>query len=336
MIEATIGRIAGGENLSLEEMFQAIEAIMSGHCNDQEIGLLLTGLRMKGETVEEIAGAAKALRQHMTPLRSSRKGLLDTCGTGGDGRGTFNVSTAAAIVTAAAGVPVAKHGNRSASGTTGSSEVLAELGVNVEADLSVVEACLDELGICFCYAPLFHESMRHVANVRRLLGFPTIFNLLGPLANPAGADYQLLGVGFSEYRTMMAEALAILGVERATVVCGEDGLDEVTITGRTAVSHLSGGPPQELVWEPDDFGLKNSSLDALLVKSPAESAAMIRSVLSGEASAARDIVVMNAASALWTATVSHDLKACAQQAAEAIDRNAAQQLLERLAERTHA
>ncbi len=336
MIETTIGRIAGGENLSIEVMSDAIEAIMSGQCNDQEIGLLLTGLRMKGETVEEIAGAAQAMRRHMIPLRSSRSGLLDTCGTGGDGHGTFNVSTAAAIVTAAAGVPVAKHGNRSASGSSGSSEALTALGVNVEADLSVVESCLDELGLCFCYAPLFHESMKHVAHVRRLLGFPTIFNLLGPLANPAGADFHLLGVGFSEYRTMMAEALAILGTKRATLVRGEDGLDEVTIAGKTAVSHLNSGSPEELIWEPSDFGLPTSSLENFLVQDAADSAKIIRGVLAGEHSGARDIVVMNAAAALWTAGVADDLKECAQRAAEAIDSKAAQTLLQRLAERTNA
>ncbi len=195
MIIDLIGRVSGGQDLTMEEMSSAIDQIMQGNCEQQQIGLLLTALRAKGETVDEVAGAARAMRKHMKLIRSDRDDLLDTCGTGGDGSGTFNISTAAALVTAAAGVPVAKHGNRAISSKTGSADVLAVLGVNIEASITQVEACLEKLGICFCFAPLMHQSMRHVAAVRKKLGVPTIFNLLGPLCNPARAAYQLLGVG---------------------------------------------------------------------------------------------------------------------------------------------
>ncbi len=194
-IPTLLGRVAGGESLSMPEMSAAIDAIMRGEWSDAQIGLLLTGLAAKGETVDEIAGAAAAMRQHMTPIRSRYAELLDTCGTGGGGSKLFNVSTTAAIVAASAGVPVAKHGNRSVTSRSGSADVLRELGVNVEATVPQVEACLNELGLCFCYAPLAHPSMRHVAAVRRELGVRTIFNILGPLVNPAGATHQLLGAG---------------------------------------------------------------------------------------------------------------------------------------------
>ncbi len=239
MIEATLGRLAAGDNLSMDEMAAAIEAVVEGRLSEGQMGLLLTALAAKGETAEEVAGAAVALRRRMTPLRTTRAGVIDTCGTGGDGSGTFNISTAAAVVVAAAGVPVAKHGNRAVTSRTGSADALAALGVNVAASVEQVEKCLDELGICFCFAPLMHPSMKQVADVRRKLGVPTIFNLLGPLANPAGAPFQVVGVGRSELRPLLAEALLMLGTERALVVHGEDGLDEVTLAGPTRVTEVS-------------------------------------------------------------------------------------------------
>ena len=204
--------------------------------------------------MSEVAGAAVALRRKMTPIRSSRSDLLDTCGTGGDQLHTFNISTAAALVTAAAGVPVAKHGNRAASSRSGSADVLAALGVNIEADVACVERCLDELGICFCFAPLLHNAMRHVAPVRKKLGVPTIFNILGPLINPAGASRQLLGVGRAKFRPLLAEALVLLGTARSVVVHGSDGLDEVTLTGSTEVTEAA-GQVRHFQWVPADFGL---------------------------------------------------------------------------------
>ena len=291
-----IGRLASGCDLSQEEMSTTIDAILSNQASEQEIAVLLGGLRLKGETVPEIAGAAAAMRRHMTPIRTSRTGVLDTCGTGGDRSATFNISTAAALVAAAAGVPVAKHGNRSVTSRSGSADVLTALGVNIEADVSTVEACLEEVGICFCYAPLMHGSMRIVANVRRQMGVPTIFNLLGPLSNPAGAAYQLLGVGPIDRQTQLAEALGLLGVRRALVVRGEDGLDELTLSDATRVIEVNvGQPPQEFTWQPSDFGLETQTLDTLKVEGPEQAAAIIQGILAGQPGAARDIVVLNAA-----------------------------------------
>jgi anthranilate phosphoribosyltransferase len=335
-ITAVLDRLSAGQNLAIDEMSGVIDLVMRGEARDDQIATLLTALGTKGETVEEIAGAALAMRRHMRRIGAGRTGLLDTCGTGGDGSRTFNISTAAALVAAAAGVPVAKHGNRAATSRSGSADVLAALGVNVDADLARVERCLGELGICFCFAPLFHPAVKQVAAVRKRLGVPTIFNLLGPLSNPAGASFQLLGVGRPHLRTKLAEALALLGTERGVVVCGDDRLDEVTISGPTQVTESSRGAIRELVWEPDDFGLKRSPLDALVVDSPAESAAMIRSVLAGDRGPARDIVVANAAAALWTVGKSEPLKECAEIAATAIESGAAQSLLDRLIVMTNA
>ncbi len=322
-----LGRLSAGEDLSLADMAEVIDRVMRGECANQEIALLLTALRAKGETVDEIAGAAQAMRKHMTKLRHSRQGVVDTCGTGGIGSEVFNISTAAAIVTAAAGVPVAKHGNKSITSKSGSADVLAELGVSVEAPLPVVERCLDELGICFCFAPHMHPAMRHVAPIRRQLGFGTIFNLLGPLCNPASAPFQLLGVGKPELREKIAAALARLGIEHAVVVSGEDGMGEVTLSGSTAASEIRGHEPTSFSWRPEDFGLLPATREAMVIGGPQDSAAIIRRVLSGERGPCLDIVVLNAAAALWTAGRDPSPKACAQLAADAIDSQRAADLL---------
>lgn len=335
MIEAVIGSLAAGEDLTLETMTETISVIVQGKCRPEEVALFLTGLAMKGETVQEIAGAAAALRRHMTPIRSTRSGLVDTCGTGGDGSCTFNISTAAALVAAAAGVPVAKHGNRAATSVSGSADVLTALGVNIEADLACVEACLDKVGLCFCFAPLFHASMRQVAEVRQRLGIRTIFNLLGPLTNPAGAPYQLVGVCDQALRPKLAEALALLGTEGAYVVTGEDGLDELTLAGKTYVTCVGAGPPKEIVWTPEDFGLQASSLDSIRVRSADESAEIIRSVLAGQPGPARDIVVLNAAAALLVARRAEDPMVAAHRAIEAIDTGQAAATLAQLVKLTH-
>ncbi|HYW81055.1 MAG TPA: anthranilate phosphoribosyltransferase, partial [Thermoguttaceae bacterium] len=229
MIETTLKTVESGNDLSMQQMSEAIGLIMQGRCEEDQIARLLIALHKKGETVAEVAGAAQAMRQHMTPIQTVRTGLIDTCGTGGDGSKTFNISTAAALVTAAAGVPVAKHGNRGITSRSGSADALAALGVNVDADVAQVEACLDDLGICFCFAPLLHQAMKYVGPVRNKLDHPTIFNMLGPLVNPAGAPFQLLGVGRPQLRPMLAEALSMLGTRRTLVVHGNDGLDEVTL-----------------------------------------------------------------------------------------------------------
>ena len=271
----------------------------------------------------------------MTPIRSSRTGLVDTCGTGGGGSQTFNISTTAALVAAAAGAPVAKHGNRSVTSRTGSADVLAELGVNIEASIEQVEACLDELGLCFCFAPLMHPAMRHVGAVRKKLGIRTIFNVLGPLANPASAEYQLLGAGLPELRPLLSGAMEKLGSKRTLVVSGEDGMGDVTIAGSTAVTEVTPDGTREFHWTPEDFGIERSGTAGLEVEGPAHSAAVIRKILKGTPGAPRDIVVINAAAALIASGHATEPREGAKLAAEAVNSGAAAELLEKLAERSH-
>jgi anthranilate phosphoribosyltransferase len=323
MLTDTITHIETGTNLSQQEMAETIDLVMQGICAEDDIRAFLLALVAKGETVAEIAGAAGAMRKHMTILESSRDDLVDTCGTGGDDSGTFNISTAAAIVAAGSGIAVAKHGNRSITSKTGSADVLNELGVNIEASVDVMQQSLDEVGICFCFAPLFHPAMRHVGPVRRSIEVPTIFNLLGPLCNPARAPYQLLGVGKPALRTRLSAALALLETKRAFVVCGEDGLDEITLEGNTLVTEVTGSATQESEWHPADFGLTSQSLTTMNVENPAESAACIMNILHGEHGASRDIVVINAAAAISLARPHLSLPECANQATEAIDSGAA-------------
>ncbi len=334
-MEAIVKRIEAGHGLSMGEMRGTIGQIMTGAGSDDQIARLLVALNRKGATVAEVAGAAAALRDHVRPIRTHRAGVIDTCGTGGDGTNTFNISTAAALVVAAAGVPVAKHGNRGVSSRSGSADVLAALGVNIEADPDRVEACLDDLGICFCFAPLFHPAMKRVAALRKSLGVPTIFNFVGPLVNPAGAKFQLIGVGRAELRSLLAEALAILDADRAVVVYGEDGLDEVTLGGTTLASLVHRQQVTPLHWSPEQFGLDRSRRDALLVEGPDQSAAKIRAILAGRRGPERDVVLANAAAALWTAGRAESLIECVALAAEAIDSGAASTILDRLADYTN-
>lgn len=324
-------QVQSGIHLDQATMQLVIGAMMRGEVSESTMGELLLALKSKGETVDELAGAALAMRATMTPIKSHRVGLLDTCGTGGDGGGTFNISTAAAIVTAAAGVPVAKHGNRSITSRTGSADVLAELGVNISAPLEVVERCLDDLGICFCFAPQLHPAMKNVSAVRKQLGVPTIFNLLGPLCNPAGASFQILGVGKRAAHSLLAGALARLPIERAFVVCGEDGMDEVTLSGETYSIEVTPGKHVSHVWTPDLFGIAPQGRESMLVDGPQQSAALISRILRGEPGAPRDVVVLNSAAALFVAGTVDSLSTGASQAAEAIDSGKARELLEKLA-----
>jgi anthranilate phosphoribosyltransferase len=333
---ALLGRISSGESLTCDETTVAINQIMEGQWSETEIGLFLSALAAKGETVDEVAGAATALRRHMVPIRSRHAEVLDTCGTGGGGSHMFNISTTAAIVAAAAGVPVAKHGNRSITSRSGSADVLAELGVNVQASVAQIESCLNELGLCFCFAPLLHPAMKHVAAVRKKLGIRTIFNILGPLANPAGATHQLLGAGRPELRVLLAGAMARLGTLRTLVVCGEDGLGDVTLAGATFVTEVTPEGVREFTWRPEDFGINTQPIDGLTVESPAESAALVRRILDGEPGPARDIVVLNAAAAIYAVGFADNPHNAASHAAVAIDGGHAKVLLEELVERSHA
>jgi anthranilate phosphoribosyltransferase len=315
----TLAALMQRRDLSAMHICQMMHGILDGGCGEVETAALLAALHTKGETADELAAAAAVLREYCLPLAAGRADVLDTCGTGGDGSCTFNISTATALVAAGAGVPVVKHGNRAMSSRSGSADVLAALGVRVELDASAARRCLDRAGMTFCLAPLFHPRMQHVTEVRRRLGLPTIFNCLGPLANPAGAAYQLLGVGRAEWLDRLAAALARLGTRRALLVCGRDGLDEVSLSGPTLVREVQGNTVSAAEWTPDDFGLAPCRLEELHVEGPEESAAVIRAVLQGQEGPARRIVLANAAAALLAAEKASSLPEGVAKAAQAID-----------------
>jgi len=321
-------------------MRAAIDWLITGQASPAEMAEFLLALRAKGESVDEIAGAAQAMRRHMVPLRSRWERLVDTCGTGGVSAEIFNVSTTAAIVAAAVGraLPppqrfgVAKHGNRSITSKSGSADLLRELGIDVQAPLDAVERCLDEVGIGFCFAPSFHPAMKNVAVVRRELGVGTIFNLLGPLCNPASAGFQVLGVGRPELRHKLADALERLGTTQSLIVSGEGGCGEITIAGGTEVIAVGSRGKSAWTWNPSDFGFRQANgaeLDELRVSGPAESAERVRRVLAGEKGPAREMVLMNAAAAVWTTSIDSDLQRCVTLCATAIDEGHAKELLDR-------
>lgn len=328
--ESAVARLAERRDLVADEMAAVMESILTGSATPAEIAAILLGLREKGETVDELVGAARTLRAHAVPLPGAPPGAVDTCGTGGDGARTFNVSTAAALVVAAAGVPVAKHGNRAASSSAGSADVLEELGVVIELDPVVLARCLDEVGIAFLYAPAFHPALRRVAAVRRELGVRTLFNVLGPLVNPAGVRRQVVGVGDPRLLEPVARVLEELGGERAWVVHGAGGLDELGLEGVSDVVELRTGGLRRFRVHPADAGLEPASHASLRVDSAPESAARIRAVLAGEPGAARDVVRLNAAAALVVAGTAVDLREGAERAGAVIDSGAAARVLERL------
>ncbi len=329
-VQDAIARLADGRALGEAGTANVLEAILSGEATAAQVGAVLLGLRQKGETVEELVGAARVLRAHGVVLAGAPAGAMDTCGTGGDGAGTFNVSTATAFVVAAAGVPVAKHGNRAVSGCVGSADVLEELGVVIELPAERVVACLREVGIAFCFAPAFHPALRRVGAVRRELGVRTLFNLLGPVLNPALVRRQVVGVGDPALLQPLAGVLAALGSERAWVVHGAGGLDELALEGPSEVVELADGAIRRLRVHPEDAGLGMASHAALRVGSSAESAARIRGVLAGEPGAARDVVLLNAAAALVVGGGAPDLRAGAEHARALIGSGAAARVLERL------
>jgi anthranilate phosphoribosyltransferase len=318
-----------GQELPANRMADAMRALTSQSVDEAEAAAFLVALRMKQETAGEIAAAVRVLRDKMIKLVPTGP-VLDTCGTGGDGSGTFNISTAVALVVAATGLPVVKHGNRSVSSRSGSADVLAELGVPIENGPAWAQRCLDRLGFAFCLAPQFHPCLAHVAPLRRKLGTRTIFNLLGPLLNPAGAEVQLIGVGRMELLGPLADAAALLGIRQACLVCSEDGLDEVSLSAATHVRHLRDGRTSAAVWSHRDFGLEPAPIDELRADGPAESAEMIRDVLAGKDGAPRWVVLANAAAAFLTAGQVQTLPEGVGRAAGAIDSGAGVRLLQLL------
>jgi anthranilate phosphoribosyltransferase len=311
-------------------MGDVMSALLAGELGEAETAALLVALRMKGETGTELAAAASVIRKHMTPLETGRDDVLDTCGTGGDDLGTFNISTTTALVAAAAGVPVVKHGNRAVSGRCGSADVLLELGLAVETSPALARSCLDTVGMAFCFAPQFHPALRQVGAMRRRLGVRTLFNCLGPLANPARATSQLLGVGRPEWLDRMATAVACLGTRHALLVCGRDGLDEVSLSGPTLVREVRDGRVTEHEWSPRDFGLEPCTLAELRADGPAESARMIRGVLAGEEGAPLRVVLANTAAALRAADRVTGLREGVSLAREVIASGRARRVLDEL------
>jgi len=333
-LRGAIAKVAAGKSLSQEEAAEAFDLVMSGAATPVQIGALLMGLRARGETVEEIAGAARAMRAKVLTVRAP-EGAIDTCGTGGDGKGTFNISTCAAFVVAGAGVPVAKHGNRAISSRSGSADVLKELGVNIEASPETISRCIAECGLGFMFAPAHHAAMRHVAQVRTELGTRTIFNLLGPLANPAGAKYQIVGVFGKEWVEPIAQVLALLGTMRAWVVHGSDGLDELTTTGISDVALVDAGKVSTFRISPRNAGLPDARPEDLTGGNAVKNAAHIRAVLGGLRGPLRDIVLLNAAAALLVAGKAKTLREGVALASESIDSGKALAVLEALARLSH-
>jgi anthranilate phosphoribosyltransferase len=327
MIGAAIAKLVEQQSLTEEEAAHAMREIMEGGATPAQIAAFLIALRIKGETIEEITGCARVMREKATRIRAPYPNVIDTCGTGGDGSQTFNISTTAAFVVAGAGVPVAKHGNRAMSSRCGSADLLQALGVAIELSPEMAETCLAEVGITFLFAPLFHSAMKYAVGPRREIGVRTIFNILGPLTNPAGAKQQILGVSRKEFAEPMAHVLGNLGSTRAFVVHGADGLDEITTTGETHITALDGGKIASYTITPEQFGLPRAPLGALAGGDAQQNADITLAVLEGKRGPHRDVVLLNAAAGLAIAGTAPDLQAGLQLAARAIDSGAALQKL---------
>jgi anthranilate phosphoribosyltransferase len=348
MITDALHRIANHrESLSREEARLVMAQVLAGKCTDAQIAALLVALHMKGETVEEIVGFAEAIRAAATPLGlrpnhtvdvsgTERDALVDTCGTGGDASGTFNISTATALVVAGAGVRVAKHGNRSVTSKCGSADVMEALRVNIDLPPARLAACLEEVGIAFLFAPAMHSAMQHVQSARRQLRLRTVFNLLGPLTNPAHASAQLVGVYSAALVEKLAEALSMLGLHRALVVHGLDGLDEITITGPTRIAEVREGTVRTYEVTPEEFGMQRGTLDDISGGDAAANAAIIAEILGGRRSPRRDVVLLNAAAALVAAGRANHLADALPLASKSIDSRAAAAKLEALVRFTNA
>ncbi|MBI5561037.1 MAG: anthranilate phosphoribosyltransferase [Deltaproteobacteria bacterium] len=298
MIKEAISKVVTGKDLTEEEMVHTMNEVMTGAASPAQTASFITALRMKGETISEITGAARVMREKAARVRVDAERVVDTCGTGGDEAGTFNISTAAAFVVSGSGVTVAKHGNKSVSSRSGSADVLRALGVNIEAEVDIVEECLVKAGIGFLFAPLLHGAMKSAAPVRREIGIRTIFNILGPLTNPAGAKYQVLGVYDPLLTDITAKVLFNLGSLHAFVVCGEDGLDEITLTDQTKVSELKDGSIKTYHIRPEDFGFERCGAGELKGGSPEDNARIITGILNGEKGPKRDVVLLNSAAGI--------------------------------------
>lgn len=333
-IQQAIGKVVQSQHLFREEARQVMLAIMEGEATSAQIASLLTALRMKGEVIDEIAGFAEAMRSKTSGVQTDRHALLDTCGTGGDGAGTFNISTTSAIVAAAGGVRVAKHGNRAISSKSGSADVLEALGVDIELDHAQAAQCIDNVGLCFMFAIKYHQSMRHAALPRKEIGIRTIFNMLGPLTNPAGADRQLLGLYDADKTELIASVLHELSVKRALVVASDDGLDEISISAPTKVTELNDGQLRTFRITPEELGLKTYPISDLLGGSTAQNVKIIQGIFDGEPGACRDIVLANSGACLYLGEKCDSLQEGVKLAAEIIDSGQAKAKLAQLAEYT--
>ncbi len=333
-IQQGIAQLVEGRHLDREQAASVMAQIMEGQVSQAQFGSLVTALRIKGETIEEVTGFAQSMRRYARKVATDSANLLDTCGTGGDGAHTFNISTASALVAAAGGIRVAKHGNRAASSKSGSADVLEALGVNIALDDAGAARCLDKLGICFMFAQVFHQSMKHAAVPRKEIGIRTVFNLLGPLTNPASADRQLLGVFDLEKTELMANVLKELGLKRGMVVASRDGLDEISISAPTRITELKNGEVSTFELTPDDLGLRASGIEAIAGGDAATNADIILSVLRGERGAYRDVVLANAGACFYVSERCTTLQEGVKLSAAAIDSGRAYQKLQELIQYT--
>lgn len=349
MIKDAISKVVLRQDLLETEMIEVMNQIMGGEATPAQVGAFITALRMKGETIEEITGAARVMRDHATPIlvgkaldidreeiNLDRETVLDTCGTGGSGTKSFNISTTVAFVVSACGAKVAKHGNRSISSACGSADVLEALGVNLNVTPEQVESCINEVGVGFLFAPALHGAMKHAIGPRREIGIRTIFNILGPLTNPAGADRQVLGVYDEKLVEVLAKVLVKLGCQRGFVVHGQDGMDEITLTGPTRIAEINEGKVTLSTIEPEDFGLRRCLLTDLQGGDAEENAAIVRDVLAGAEGPKRDVVLLNAAYALIAAGIVESVDAGLQKARNVIDEGLAKAKLEGLVNLTNA
>ncbi|MFQ6040546.1 MAG: anthranilate phosphoribosyltransferase [Candidatus Poribacteria bacterium] len=336
MIQEAIQKVVNGEDLTEQEAIGVMNIIMNGEATDAQIASFITALRLKGETIEEITGCARVMREKATKIQTTHPLVVDTCGTGGDGAHTFNISTTAAFVAAGAGVPIAKHGNRSVSSRCGSADVLKTLGVNIEVNPDVVGRCIDEIGIGFLFAPLLHGAMKYAIGPRREIGIRTIFNILGPLTNPAGAQAQVLGVYGANLTEPLAKVLHNLGSEHVFVVHGKDGLDEITTTTDTQISELVHGKVRTYTLAPIGLGITKAKKQDLIGGTPEENAAMTLDILQGKPGPKRDIVLLNAAAAIVAGGKADDMRQGISIAADAIDSGRALEKLEALKEMTNS